>query len=96
MVKRLGGYRRKSRYKMRKPVHERGKLSLRRYFQSFKLNDKVGLDIEPRVHAGVYNLRFHGIIGTITGQKGSCYAVKIRDGNKEKSLIVHPVHLRRV
>lgn len=96
MVKRLGGYRRKSRYKMRKPVHERGKLSLRRYFQGFALNDKVALDIEPRVHSGVYNLRFHGRIGVVTGQKGLCYTVKIIDGNKQKSLLVHPVHLRRV
>lgn len=96
MVKRLGGMRRKSRYKLRKDIREKGKLSLRKYLQKFKLNDKVALIMEPRVHKGTFHLRFYGRTGIVTGQNGSCYTVKIMDGGKEKSLIVHPVHLRRV
>ena len=96
MVKRLGGVRRKSRSKLRKNISYKGKLSLRKYFQKFQLNDKVALLMEPQVHKGTYNLRFHGTIGVITGQRGTCYTVNIMDGNKQKSLIVHPIHLRRV
>ncbi len=96
MVKRLGGMRRKSRYKLKKETKDRGKLSLRRYFQKFNLNDKVALVMEPRVHKGIFNLRFYGRVGIITGQQGSCYSIKIMDGNKEKTLVVHPVHLRGI
>jgi len=95
MVKRLGGARRKSRYKLRKNVSDKGKINLRRYFQKFNINDKVALIMEPGFHKGNYNLRFYGKIGIVTGQKGSCYNIKIMDGNKEKDLIVHPVHLRK-
>ena len=96
MVKRLGGARRKSRYKLKKETKDRGKFSLRRYFQKLNVNDKVALVMEPNIHKGTYNLRFHGQIGVVTGQRGSCYNVRIMNGNKEKTLIVHPVHLRRV
>ena len=37
-----------------------------------------------------------GKIGTVTGQCGENYKVKIRDGGKEKILYVHPVHLKQV
>ncbi len=96
MVKRLGGARRKSRYKLRKNVSDKGKTSLRGYFQKLNVNDKVALVMEPGVQSMAYNLRFHGKIGRVTGQKGSCYNIKIMDGKKEKDLIVHPIHLRRV
>ena len=43
----------------------------------------------------MYFPRFHGKIGTVVSQKGRCYTVKIKDGNAEKTLIVHPVHLRK-
>ena len=96
MVKRLGGFRRKSRSKLRKNIRLRGKLSLRQYFQKFKGEEKVSLSMEPSIQSGVYNLRFHGKIGVVTGQKGSCYTIDVRDGNKMKNILVHPVHLRRV
>ncbi|MBS3174531.1 50S ribosomal protein L21e [Candidatus Woesearchaeota archaeon] len=96
MVKRIGGFRRKTRHKLAKNYREKGKLSLVKYFQQFKTGDKVCLVAEPSKHNGMYHPRFHGRVGTVDGKKGNCYEVQIRDGNMRKSLIVHPIHLKRL
>jgi len=96
MVQRIGGARRKSRYKMKKPLRSRGKLSITKYFQEFNLGDRVALKAEPAVQKGMYCLRFHGKQGVVSKQVGSCYEVSIKDHNKQKTLIVHPVHLKRL
>jgi len=96
MTKRIGGFRRKSRHKLRKHFRSRGKLSLTRYFQTFAVDDKIQLQADSGVHEGMYFPRFHGRHGIITGKKGRCYHVHIQDGGKAKNLIVHPVHLKKV
>jgi len=95
MVKRIGGFRRKTRYKFRKQLRTRGKISLLRYFQSFSIGDKVHLDVEPSVQKGMYFPRFIGRSGTIIGKRGKCYEVSVNDLGKEKTLVIHPVHLKR-
>lgn len=96
MVKRIGGSRRKTRSKYKKGVREKGKISLTRYFQLFKVNEKVILKAEPAIQKGIYFRRFHGKTGIIKGRKGRCYEVMIKDGKKEKILIVHPIHLKKI
>ena len=97
MVKRLGSRIRKSKFKLQQHTRERGKISLSRYFQEFTAGDKVGLKIQPNVVKGQFHPRFHGIAGTATGsKKGACYEVKIYDGDKEKTVFVHPIHLHKV
>ena len=95
MVKRIGGMRRKTRYKFRKETRSRGKISMTNYFQSFNVGERVYLGIEPAVQKGMYNPRFSGRSGTVNGKRGRCYTVLINDMGKEKTLVVHPVHLRR-
>ena len=95
MVTRKGGMRRKTRYKLRKEKRNRGKISLSNYFQSFNAGDKVYLYVESAIQKGMYHPRFMGKSGIINGKRGNCYKVSIIDGSKEKTLIVHPVHLRR-
>ncbi len=94
-MKRIGGNRRKSRYKMKKSVSEKGKIHIKRYLQKYETGDKVLLKAYPSYQKGLFCLRFYGKIGEITGDQGDCYKVKIKDGNKAKSCIVHPVHLLR-
>jgi len=94
MVKRIGGTRRKSRFKMRKPVSSRGKISITNYFQKFEDGDIVQLKAEPAVQKGIYHLDFHGKSGIVAGMQGACYKVTIKDGKKEKCLLVHPIHLK--
>lgn len=95
MVKRVGGFRRKTRHKLSKSFREKGKISLTNYFQTLKKGDKVSLLAEPAIHTGMYFPRFHGKLGIIKRPKGSCYEVDIKDGNKNKTIIVHPVHMRK-
>ncbi len=96
MGKRKGGYRRKTRKMMRKNVRDKGKIKLTAYLATFKQGDKVALRAEPAVQDGIYNLRFHGKVGTVTGKQGTCYTVAITDGGKAKTVIVHPIHLLKV
>jgi large subunit ribosomal protein L21e len=96
MVQRRGGFRRKTRYKLSRDPRDRGKVSIRKYLQSFKDGERVILKINPSVHGGMYFPRFHGNHGIIRNKRGECYIVEIKDKDKAKSLIVHPVHLTKV
>jgi len=78
-----------------KQVRTKGKIQTARYLQTFKEGDKVQLSAEPAVHKGVYFRRFHGKTGVILGKRGSCYEVCVKDINMKKTVIVHPVHLKR-
>ena len=95
MVQRRGVTGRKARSKLSKNKRKKGKISFTSYFQTFKEGDKVCLVVEPAVQKGRYPLRFHGKVGTIAGQRGRAYHVKIKDISKEKTVIVHPVHLKK-
>ena len=96
MTQRIGRFRRKTRSKMRKNPATKGKFSIKNYLAEFKEGDRVVLKAEPAVQKGMYFPRFHGREGIVTKKQGSCYIVKIKDIKKEKVLIVHPVHLKRV
>ena len=96
MTKRLGGFRRKTRDKLKKTPRTHGKISLTKYLQEFKINERVILSAEPAYQKGMYWPRFHGKSGIISKKQGNCYIIKIRDGGKTKDLIVHPIHLKRI
>ncbi len=96
MVTRVGGARRKTRQIFSKDYKQRGKISQRSFLQTLNEGDKVALLAEPAVQRGMYFRRFHGKIGTVSKKLGSCYEVTIRDFDKTKRLIVHPVHLRKL
>ncbi|MBI2135389.1 50S ribosomal protein L21e [Candidatus Woesearchaeota archaeon] len=93
-MNRIRGMRGKSRYKLRKGIKERGKISISRFMQEFESGQKVHLIWEPSYHKGIYHTRFHGKTGTIKAARGKCYEVIINDEGKEKMILVHPVHLK--
>ncbi|MBS3108385.1 50S ribosomal protein L21e [Candidatus Woesearchaeota archaeon] len=93
-MKRVGGFRRKTRSKLRKNVHDKGKIYISRFLQQFKINDKVALTADSSYQKGMYHPRFHGKTGTVIGKQGNCYYVSIKDGAKKKKIIIHPIHLR--
>ena len=95
MVQRRGGFRRKTRHKLRKPKSERGKIKIRDFMQEFKEDQKVILKAEPAYQKGMYFPRFHAKQGIVKGKKGNCYEIAIKDGKKDKLLIVHPIHLKK-
>jgi len=94
MANKIGGLRRKSRFKFKKERRRKGKISVSRFMQTFKTGQKVHLSVEPSLHKGVYHPRFIGKTGTVLGLRGKCYEVMVNDKGKEKLLIVHPVHLK--
>jgi ribosomal protein L21E len=95
-MKRIGTVRRKTRNKLSKSQRKKGKLSLTSYLQRFKPGDKVVLVAEPAVQKGMYHPNYYGKRGLVKAAKGRCYEVAIKDRTKEKILIVHPVHLKKV
>ncbi len=96
MVIKIGGFRKKTRHKLRKSIRQRGKISLRRYLQEFQVGDVVSLNAEPGVQSGMYFPSYHGKKGKFAGKRGTNYIVALRDGSLTKKIIVHPVHLHRV
>lgn len=96
MVQRVGSRIRKSRQKLTKNIREKSKIRISSFLQTFNNGDRVALKAEPAYQKGQYFLRFHGKTGVISGQRGKCYEVKIKDFNKEKMLVVHPIHLKKV
>lgn len=95
MTTRIGTSKRKTRHKLAKKPAERGKFSISAFLRKFNEGDRVVLKAEPAVQTGMYFPRFHGKSGIIKAKKGSCYEVVIKDFKKEKTIIVHPVHLKK-
>lgn len=95
MPERKGGNRRKTRQKFSKGLREKGKISLTKYFQEFKEGEKVTLLIESAYQKGMYHRKFYSKTGIVNGKQGKCYLVNIVDGKKEKTVIVHPVHIQK-
>ncbi len=97
MVKRVGSIRRKTRRLLSVPKKQKGKLAVTRFLQKLNNGDKVVLKAAPTIQDGQsYYRRFHGKTGTVTGRKGKCYEVRIKDKDKIKNILVKPVHLMRV
>jgi len=96
MATRVGGFRRKTRSKLKKSPKQKGKISIRKYFQELEINTKVCFKAEPAVQKGMYLPRFHGRTGTVVGKEGTCYKVQFKDGKKQKTIVAHPVHLKKL
>lgn len=95
MVKRIGGMRRKSRYKFKRDRRQKGKLSLRKYLEEYKAGDKVVLDPDSIVQKGIFEHKWIGRSGIVSKKLGNCYEVIIYEKGNEKKLIIHPIHLKR-
>lgn len=93
-MQRIGGFRKKTRHKLRKNYKEKGKLNISRFTRAFETGDSVQLRADPGFQKGMYFPRFHGKTGRIVGKQGSCYLVQISDMNKLKTVLVHPIHLK--
>ena len=95
MVKRVGSSRRRTRQLFHVSKKMKGKLPVSGFVQKLETGDNVLLSAQPSILDGIYFRRFHGRIGKVVGMQGGCYKVQIRDGGKEKTLIVGPVHLKK-
>ena len=79
----------------KKPIRTRGKLQFSRYFQKLKEGDFVAISREPAVTSN-FKKRLQGITGVIEGKRGQAYIVKIKDQNESKTLLIEPIHLKKI
>ena len=79
----------------KKPVRSRGKLQLSRYFQNLEEGDFVAISKEQSLPIN-FPKRFQGITGEVEGKRGRFYIIKIKDKNKEKRILIAPIHLKKI
>jgi large subunit ribosomal protein L21e len=79
----------------KKPMKSRGKIKFSEYFKSLIEGDRVAIKQEKGVRNNLQK-KMQGKTGVVSGKRGSNYEVKIKDIKKEKLLIVHPVHLKKI
>jgi large subunit ribosomal protein L21e len=96
MTTRVGGMRRKTRFKLARKMREKGKVPITAYLQKFENGAKVQFVANSFLQTGMGHPRYHGKVGVVIGSQGGCYKVDIMDGNKKKTMIVHPTHLKTV
>ena len=78
-----------------KKIRERGKLSLSSYFKKIEDGANVALVTDAGVVSS-YAPRLKGMSGKVIESRGRFKLVEIKDGNKAKTIIVHPVHLKKL
>jgi ribosomal protein L21E len=79
----------------KKKIRTRGKLQLSRYFQEFKIGDKVSVIREPSV-ASSFPKVLQGRTGTIEEKRGKAYVAVIKDQNQVKRYLIEPIHLKKI
>src|SRR5437867_147730 len=94
MVKASKGIMEKTRQKFRRGPRERGLSPITRSFQSFEVGARVTIVIDSSVQKGWPHHRFHGMTGTVVGQRGAAFLVDVRFGGRIKQAVVRPEHLR--
>jgi len=87
------GTRRKSRYKLKKTVREKGLSPISRAIQEFHEGDIVNIDLDPSIQNGMPHPKFQGRTGKVMSLRGRAYIVEVRDGGLMKEVIILPEHL---
>ncbi|MFQ5552651.1 MAG: 50S ribosomal protein L21e [Thermoplasmata archaeon] len=96
MVKASKGPRRRTRKKFRKRPRDRGLPPVTHFFTPFAPGEKAAIVIDPSVHKGQPNKRYHGLTGTVEERRGRAYVVAVRQGGLIKRVIATPEHLRKL
>jgi large subunit ribosomal protein L21e len=78
-----------------KRIRQKGKLKLSRYFKILEEGASVAIVVDHGVRAA-FPKRIQGKSGMVVGQRGKFNVVEIMDGNKLKTFIIHPIHLKRL
>ena len=78
-----------------KAPRNKGKVSFKNYFQTFKAGDKVAVAKELAVLFS-YSNRLQGRTGTIIEKRGTAYEVDVPDLGKSKTYFIKPVHLKKI
>ncbi len=96
MVRTTRGIRNRTRQILRKSPRQRGLSPITHHFRTFEVGDLAAVVIDPSVHRGMPHRRFHGLTGRIVGKRGVAYLVDLKVGNKHKTIVAYPDHLKKV
>ena len=78
---------------MKKKNSEREPQSLGKLLHEFQLEDRVVVKIDSSLHEGKPHIRYRGKVGIIEKKRGSAYIIRIKEGQKIRSLIICLEHL---
>ena len=78
-----------------KRLRDRGKTGLSKLFAEFNKGDKVAL-VHNLSFVPSFPWRFNGLTGQIIGKQGKALVILVKDGNKEKKLVVQRIHLKKL
>ena len=73
----------------------KGRISPAKRLATFSKGDRVRIDVNPSFKHGMPHLRFNKKAGVVMGTQGHAVVVKVKDINKEKTLLITNVHLAR-
>jgi LSU ribosomal protein L21E len=82
-----------TRHKLQNNPRDRGTSPPQQSVEAFDEGTTVHLAIDPSVQDGRFHPRFSGQTGTVLGEQGESYRVRITDGGTEKTIIAAPAHL---
>jgi large subunit ribosomal protein L21e len=76
-------------------IREKGKLRLSQYFKNIEDGSDVAIVPDAGIRAS-FPKRIKGMSGKVLGTRGKFKLVGIKDGNKAKTFIIHPIHLKKL
>ncbi len=78
-----------------KRMREKGKIRFSSYFKNLNNGEKVSIVPDAGVRSA-FPKRIRGKTGIVLESRGKFKVVELKDGNKSKKFIIHPVHLRKI
>ena len=93
-MRRSHGTRQGTRSILKKSKTQRRRIDIRRIMHPFEEGDRVAIVLDGAQQRGMPHRRFQGRTGVIDSRQGRAYVVRVSDGNKAKTVIARPEHLR--
>lgn len=88
------GLRSRSRNILSKHPRERGMVGLGSLLSEYEVGQRVSIHINPSRVETAPHKRFHGLMGTIVGRRGSAYVIEVYLGGKRKTVITKADHIK--
>jgi len=86
------GFRTGTRRKFKKA--HRAKFTVERYLMEFHPKQRVVIDVDPSSAKNMPHYRYKGKVGVVVRKRGQAYVISVKLGNKEKTLMLKPEHLK--
>lgn len=88
------GLRSKTRHVLGKHPRDRGVASPNTVLRRFETGARVAIVLDPAQQKGMTHMRFQGQTGIVQRAQGEAYVIAVRHGDKPKTLVVRPEHLK--